>query len=88
MLQFLSLTELKDLFDYSQFKTNYNFSVNLNNEKCMGCQKGKPVLNFEVVFAGTKLSVGEFGFLIDRENGILKDIYRCNLYKEYQGFLW
>ncbi|MGI8582397.1 MAG: hypothetical protein ACR2KX_09375 [Chitinophagaceae bacterium] len=82
------LVELKDLFDYSQFKTDYNFSVNLTNKKCKGCQKGKPVLNFEVVFAGTKLPVGEFGFLIDGEDGILKDIYRCNLYKENQGFWW
>lgn len=57
------LAELKDLFDYSQLKTDYNFTVSISNEKCMRCEPGKPVLNFEAMFAGTKLPVGNFGFL-------------------------
>ena len=81
------LAEMKDLFDSSKFKTDYNFTVSFTNEKCMGCEKGKPVLNFEVMFAGSKLKVGDFGFLIDIENGILKDIYRCKMYKACQG-IW
>ncbi len=76
--------ELKDLFEYSQFKTDYDFFVRMTNETCFGCQNRKPVLNFEVMFA-CKIPVGDFGFLIDKENGILKDIFRCRMYKECHG---
>ena len=81
------LAELKDLFEYSRLKTDYDFTVSMSNEKCMGCASGKPVVNFEVRFANSKLLAGDFGFLIDKENDILKNIYRCHKYKECHG-IW
>jgi hypothetical protein len=79
------LAELKDLFEYSRFQTDYRFSVRMTEEVCRGCEKDKPVFHFEVQFSGSKIPVGDFGYLIDQENGILKDIYRCNMYKECHG---
>lgn len=72
------LAELKDLFEYSQFKTDYNFNVNMTNEQYDEFDIERSVLNFEVRFAGTILSVGDFSYCIEMENGNLKDIYRCH----------
>ena len=79
------LAELKELFDYSKLKTDNNFTVSMSNEKCMRCEPGKPVVNFDIMHAKTKLLVGDFGFLFDMENDILKDIFRCHMYKECHG---
>ena len=79
------LTELKDLFDKCRLKANNNFKVSITNEQCRGCAKEKPVLNFEVRQSNYKIPVTEFGFLVDCENDMLKDIYRCYTYKESHG---
>jgi len=87
MEKYRFLAELKELFDYAKLKTGYDFTVSMSNEKCIRCDPGKPVVNFEVRFAGSKLPAGDFGFLIDKENGILKNIYRCHMYRECHGRL-
>ena len=43
---------------------------------------GKTVKHFEVFNNKTNSYIGSFGFLIDVENGMLKNIYRCLRYKE------
>lgn len=61
------LAELKDLFDYSRLKTDYDFKVSMSNEKCMRCEKGKPVVNFEVRFATSKLLAVILDFLLTKK---------------------
>lgn len=79
------LAELKELFDFSRMKTLDDFTVKVNDEKCMGCRLGKMVKNFEVINNKTKLSEGDFGFVIELENEMLKDISRCWFYREEHG---
>ena len=63
------LSHLKMLFQNCRNLTTNDFHVNFTREVCRGCQTGKPVL----------------GFLIDLENGILKDIFKCQMYKKHHA---
>ena len=59
-----------------------DFKVNIETRSCRGCTLGGTVRHFEVVDSKTSSYIGSFGFLIDAEDGILKNIYRCFNYKE------
>ena len=76
------LADLKRSFDKVRNLTDSDFKVTLDDRKCNGCSLGKMVKHFEVVNNRTNNYIGSFGFLIDVENGMLKNIYRCLLYKE------
>ena len=76
------LAELKGLFEKSRLKANSDIKVSITNEKCRGCDGGESVLNFELRQGENNLPFTEFGFRIETENGILKDIHRCRFYKE------
>ena len=82
------LVELKHLFHKSLLKANDNIKVSITHEKCRAYRGGKPVLNFELRQGENKLPFTEFGFRIDTENGILKDIHRCRFYKKHHDWFW
>lgn len=75
------LADLKKLFNKGKLMASNNFRVSVNDQICKGCSKGNLVNNFVVLNKSGKY-IGSFGFLIDSEDGRLKDIYRCLLYKE------
>lgn len=75
------LTELDKIFRLYQSKTNV-FTVKRKDKICLGCSKGKYVVQFTIYCGGTE--VDDYGFVIDSDGSILKDIYRCHYYKESQ----
>jgi len=75
------LADLKKLFDKAKMLAGADFKVNIEIRSCKGCTLGGIVKHFEVVSKSNNY-IGSFGFLIDTEDGILKNIYRCLLYKE------
>ena len=76
------LADLKRSFDKIRNLTQNNFNINIEDRKCNDCSMGKTVKHFEVFNNKTNSYIGSFGFLIDVENGMLKNIYRCLRYKE------
>jgi|CXWL01.1.fsa_nt_gi hypothetical protein len=79
------LSSLKILFEEYRNENTVSFKVYALNDVCNGCKLGKPVKSFKI-FAMKKDPItqerlfcrGQFAFLIELENGILNDIYRCN----------
>jgi hypothetical protein len=78
--KYLFLADLKKLFHAYKSKTNL-FSVRREDKVCIGCSKGKRVCHFTIYSTGDEREVFDFGFVIDTDEGILKDIYRCQWYK-------
>src|SRR5256885_1085146 len=76
------LADLKRSFDNVRNLTKSDFEITIEDRKCNGCSLGKMVKHFKVVNNKTSNYIGSFGFLIDEENGLLKNIYRCNRYKD------
>lgn len=76
------LADLKNLFDKTKMLAGKDFNVIIGDRNCKGCSLGRIVKHFVVVDNKTNRYVGSFGFLIDAEDGMLKNIYRCLLYKE------
>lgn len=80
------LSSLKILFEEYRNENTVSFQVYVLNDVCNGCNLGKPVKSFKV-FALKKHPItqehifcrGQFAFLIEFENGILNDIYRCHM---------
>lgn len=80
--KYMFLADLKRSFDKIRNLTQSDFDITIENRKCNGCRLGKTVKHFEVFNNKTNSYIGSFGFLIDVENGMLKNIYRCLNYKE------
>ena len=59
-----------------------DFKINIDERNCKGCSFSGIVKHFEGVVGKTNGYIGNFGFLIGVEDGILKNIYRCLKYKE------
>ena len=76
------LSDLKALFDKGRMLAGIDFKVNIEDRNCRGCTLGGIVKHFEVVNNKSHNYIGSFGFLIDAEDGILRNIYRCLNYKE------
>jgi hypothetical protein len=76
------LADLKKLFDKAKMLAGVDFKVNIEDRNCRGCTLGGIVKHFEVVNNKSNNYIGSFGFLIDSEDGMLKNIYRCLNYKE------
>ncbi len=77
-------TELKDLFEYSLFKTDHDFIVNMTNEQYDEVDIRVSELHFDVMFAGTILPVGDFTYCVEIENNSLLDIYRYTRIKKWE----
>ena len=76
------LADLKKSFDKIRNITQNDFEVSIEDRMCSGCSLGKIVKHFKVFNTKTNNYIGSFGFLIDVENGTLKNIYRRLNYKE------
>ena len=76
------LADLKSLFDKAKILGGVDFKVNIEDRNCRGCTLGGIVKHFEVLGNKSNNYVGSFGFLINAEDGMLKNIYRCLNYKE------
>lgn len=72
------LDSLKSQFENMQKRTAEEVDVLISHTVCRGCSFGKPVRRFTCYSMASGLKIGSFGYLIDIENGILKDIYQCN----------
>lgn len=77
------LTELKELFENKAKKAKNAIKVSITNEICRRCKSGHRVHNFELREGENNVPFNEFGFRIETDNGVLKDIQRCNFYKEH-----
>ena len=77
--KYLFLAELKKLFRPYQPLRN-TLSIRKENNACLGCSRGKNVVQFIISSVPDNKEVFDFGFVIDTEEGILKDIYRCYWY--------
>lgn len=73
------LDSLKSNFDRIRSYTKGEIEVTMKNTICQGCSYGKPVMSFSCCSDNGNQLIGSFGYLIDEEDGILKDIYQCNL---------
>lgn len=81
------LQSLKVLFAGLRDENTVFFDVSISDDICYGCTYGKPVKNFKVYSLkkdpnkpGRFINRGQFAFLVELEDGILKDIYRCLSY--------
>ena len=75
------LTDIKELFDSFKFKKSGQLNVAVTDNHCQGCSFGKPIKIFSVYEIERINPMREFAFVIIEENGILKDIYQCNLFR-------
>jgi hypothetical protein len=80
------LSALQKKLKHHRKRVGNTFIVSVEDTVCNGCSYGKPVKSFYFYSSdeeknstkGTaKFSKG-FGYLIDIQDGILKDIYECN----------
>lgn len=74
------LAEIKEMFEELKSKSLQGFKVEIKNTICKDCSIGKPVFHFKVATINEK-PIDEFAYLLEVEEGILKDIYRCYDYK-------
>jgi len=78
--KYLFLASMKGLFDSYKDKKALFLNVDVEDDTCKGCQYGKPIKLFSVKGRGRMIFTGQFAYRINVEKGILKDIYRCNLF--------
>lgn len=72
------LASLKSVFEGIKQRTKDVLEVTMGDSVCQGCSYGKPIVIFDCCSNNGNRLVGSFGYLIDMEGGILKDIYQCN----------
>ncbi len=84
--KYLFLAQLKDLFSEIKSEMPVPYYVAVRDSECCGCPegKGKLVKHFELKHRLSHKVLDGFAFIIDTENGILKDIFRCY---DYAGCL-
>lgn len=82
--KYLFLADLKALFD--SYRANKPVAINISVEDgtCQGCKYGKAIKIFNVKGWGRIIFSARFGYIIERKNGVLIDIYRCNLFCNIQ----
>ena len=81
--KYLFLASMKALFDSYKDKQALFFNVNVDDGTCKGCKFGKSIKVFSVKGWGRTISTGQFAYVIEIENGILKDIFRCNFFAKH-----
>ena len=78
--KYIFLAGLKVLFDSYKDNKPLFFNVAIEDGTCAGCNYGKNVKIFSVKGWGRIIFKDRFAYVIDKNKGILKDIYRCNLF--------
>ncbi|MEO6732324.1 MAG: hypothetical protein ABIN01_13990 [Ferruginibacter sp.] len=78
--KYLFLAGLKTLFNRYKSIEHLCSEVYLHEGTCAGCRYGKAVNLFSVVLSGRNIFKDVFAYFIEEKNGILIDIYRCNLF--------
>ncbi|NOT91811.1 hypothetical protein [Ferruginibacter sp.] len=78
--KYLFLAGLKKLFDSYKDEKIFFHKIVVEDGSCTGCNNGKSVKIFSFKGWGRIIKTDHFAYVIERENGILTDIYRCNLF--------
>ena len=83
--KYLFLASIKTLFD--EFKNDKPVSIDMivNDGICNGCKYGKSVKIFSVNGWDSIKYNDRFAYVIEKENEVLKDIFRCNLFGKRRG---
>ena len=79
--KYIFLAQLHGMFDEFARDTLDDFSVAIKDTFCKGCLQGQPVKHFKVTNNLTGKPLDEFAFMIEVQDGVLKDVYRCYDYK-------
>jgi hypothetical protein len=83
--KYLFLASLQQLFDKIKMMVGKDFKVTKSHYTCLGCNYGKPVLRFDISAGNQSTSVYDFGYLIQEKDGVVIDIFKCELYKQRKG---
>lgn len=78
--KYLFLSSMKNLFDYYKKEGAISINVDVADGVCNGCKYGKQIKVFSVKAWGKTIIADQFAYVIELEKGILKDIFRCNLF--------
>ncbi len=78
--KYLFLASIKALFDSYKDKKALFLNVTVDEGTCKGCKYGKAIKAFTIKSWGRVISKDQFAYVIEVEKGILRDIYRCNLF--------
>lgn len=80
--KYLFLADLKALFDLYKSHKAVEIQIEFNDGTCTGCNLGKSARVFSIRGWGRDLFSDQFAYVIEKENGILIDIYRCRLFSK------
>ena len=80
------LEKLHGMFEDYRKASFDDFEVTNITTECKACSFGKRVEQFKIYSVEAAKIIGEFGYLIDIEDGIIKDIYLCNYYSGMKVF--
>lgn len=83
--KYMFLAKLKLLFQPYQSLRSIA-SVRQEEKICLGCSKTKNVLKFSIYSVEDNQDIADFGFVIDTDNGLLKDIYQCRWYEQSDSY--
>jgi hypothetical protein len=75
--KFLFLASLKSVFDNFKTRIIGEIPIEVSDNVCTGCSFGKAVKIFTISPLVENPWLKRFGYVIDVENGRLKDIYQC-----------
>lgn len=78
--KYLFLASLRTLFDTFKDDKPVSISIIVNDGICQGCKHGKSVKIFSVNGWDSVKYNDRFAYVIEKKNGILKDIFRCNYF--------
>lgn len=79
--KYIFLADLKALFDSYKEKKPVSITVNIEDGTCKGCKYGIGIKIFNVKCWGRTIISDQFAYVIEKRNGVLLDIFRCNLFK-------
>ena len=83
--KYLFLASLKTLFDTFKNDKPVSLDIVVNDGICNGCKYGKLVKIFSVNGWDSVKYNDRFAYVIEKENEVLKDIFRCNLFGMRRG---
>ena len=78
--KYLFLASLKTEFESFKKDKPVSISIVVNDGTCAGCNHGKAVKIFSVKGWDSEKYNDRFGYVIEKKDGILKDIFRCNFF--------
>ena len=80
--KYLFLAELKSLFDSYKNREHLSYDIYDKDGTCAGCLYGRSIKVFSVILVGRQIFKDKFAFVIEQKDGILMDIFRCNLFSK------